>query len=116
MLEKHGAYAGTWRIRGRQVMRKLGPIHQPGSRPAPDWNLNWNLAPPPMVSRTVGCEFWPGLPRLIVGQLSPATASPGVISPVGLPSSGQPGYGAPAAPPKLVDIRRRISELAADLA
>src|SRR5687768_128228 len=29
---KSDAYYGKWRVHGRQVMRKLGPIRQPGTR------------------------------------------------------------------------------------
>jgi hypothetical protein len=29
---KAGIYYGRWRIAGRQVMRKLGPVRRPGTR------------------------------------------------------------------------------------
>jgi len=32
IIVKAGAYFGKWRVGGRQVMRKIGPVRQPGTR------------------------------------------------------------------------------------
>jgi integrase len=31
IIEKHGIYHGQWRVGGRRVMRKLGPVRKPGT-------------------------------------------------------------------------------------
>jgi hypothetical protein len=32
LIVKNGAYYGKWRLNGRQVLRKLGPVRPPGTR------------------------------------------------------------------------------------
>jgi hypothetical protein len=32
LIEKNGIYYGKWRVAGRQVMRKVGPVRKPASR------------------------------------------------------------------------------------
>ncbi len=32
IVEKHDAYYGQWRVRGKPVLRKLGPVRKPGTR------------------------------------------------------------------------------------
>jgi integrase len=32
LIEKHGVYYGKWRVGGRQVMRKVGPVRKPATR------------------------------------------------------------------------------------